>query len=40
VILEEVYNGLGPVQDTALRPDSLIYSDFSEEIIVENLRSN
>ena len=30
VILEEVYNGLGPVQDTALRPDSLIYSEFSE----------
>lgn len=29
VILEELYNGLGPVQDTALRPDSLIYSEFS-----------
>lgn len=30
VILEELYNGLGPVQDTALRPDSIIYSDYSE----------
>ena len=30
VILEEIYNGLGPVQDTALRPDSIIYSDFSQ----------
>lgn len=30
VILEEVYNGLGPVQDTDLRPDSLIYSGFSQ----------
>ena len=30
VILEELYNGLGPVQDTSLRPDSIIYSDFSE----------
>lgn len=30
VILEEIYNGLGPVQDTDLRPDSLIYSGFSE----------
>lgn len=30
VILEEIYNGLGPVQDTALRPDSIIYSEFSE----------
>lgn len=29
VILEEIYNGLGPVQDTNLRPDSLIYSGFS-----------
>ena len=29
VILEELYNGLGPVQDTALRPDSIIYSEFS-----------
>jgi hypothetical protein len=30
VILEEVYNGLGPIQDTVLRPDSVIYSDFSQ----------
>lgn len=30
VILEEIYNGLGPVQDTDLRPDSLIYSGYSE----------
>lgn len=30
VILEEIYNGLGPVQDTNLREDSLIYSGFSE----------
>lgn len=30
VILEEIYNGLGPIQDTALRPDSIIYSGFSE----------
>jgi hypothetical protein len=30
VILEEVYNGLGPVQDTSLRKDSIIYSGFSQ----------
>lgn len=30
VILEELYNGLGPIQDTSLRPDSIIYSAFSE----------
>lgn len=30
VILEEIYNGLGPVQDTDLRPDSIIYSGFSQ----------
>lgn len=30
VILEEIYNGLGPIQDTSLRPDSLIYSEFSQ----------
>ena len=29
VILEEIYNGLGPVQDTNLRADSMIYSGFS-----------
>jgi len=30
VILEEIYNGLGPVQDTNLREDSLIYQGFSQ----------
>lgn len=30
VILEEIYNGLGPVQDTDLREDSIIYSGYSE----------
>ncbi len=30
VILEEIYNGLGPVQDTDLRPDSIVYSGYSE----------
>ena len=29
VILEELYNGLGPVQDTSLREDSIIYQGFS-----------
>lgn len=29
VIMEELYNGLGPVQDTSLRQDSLIYSAYS-----------
>lgn len=29
VLLEELYNGLGPVQDTSLRPDSIIYSEYS-----------
>ena len=29
VILEEIYNGLGPVQDTDLREDSIIYSGYS-----------
>lgn len=29
VILEELYNGLGPIQDTALREDSIIYQEFS-----------
>ena len=29
VILEELYNGLGPAQDTLLRPDSIIYQEFS-----------
>ena len=30
VILEELYNCLGPLQDTDLREDSIIYSQFSE----------
>lgn len=30
IILEEVYNGLGPIQDTVLRPDSIIYEEFSQ----------
>lgn len=30
VLLEELYNGLGPIQDTDLRPDSIVYSGFSE----------
>ena len=30
VILEELYNGLGPIQDTNLRSDSIIYAEFSE----------
>ena len=30
VILEEIYNGLGPIQDTVLRPDSIIYSEYAE----------
>lgn len=30
VILEEIYNGLGPVQDTQLRTDSIIYAEFSQ----------
>ena len=30
VILEEIYNGLGPVQDTWSRADSIIYSGYSE----------
>lgn len=29
VILEELYNGLGPINDTSLRADSIIYSEFS-----------
>lgn len=29
VILEEIYNGLGPIQDTDLREDSIIFSGFS-----------
>lgn len=30
VLLEEIYNGLGPVQDTELRQDSIIYQQYSE----------
>ena len=30
VILEEIYNGLGPIQDTNLRSESIIYSGFSQ----------
>jgi len=30
VLLEEIYNGLGPIQDTMLRPDSIIYQQFSQ----------
>lgn len=30
VILEEIYNGLGPVQDTERRSDSIIYSGYSD----------
>ena len=30
VILEEIYNGLGPIQDTSLRQDSIIFSGYSE----------
>ena len=29
VILEELYNGLGPIQDSTLRPDSVIAAEFS-----------
>ena len=29
MILEEIYNGLGPVQDTSLRSDSIIYAGYS-----------
>ena len=30
VILEELYNGLGPIQDSVLRPDSIICADYGE----------
>ena len=30
VLLEEIYNGLGPMQDTNLRPDSIIYQEFTQ----------
>ena len=30
VLLEEIYNGLGPIQDTALRDDSVIAQSYNE----------
>ncbi len=30
VILEEIYNALGPINDTLLRSDSIIYQEYSE----------
>ena len=30
MILEEIYNGLGPIQDTTLRPDSIIWAEYAE----------
>lgn len=30
VIIEEIYNGLGLINDTTLRTDSIIYSEFSQ----------
>lgn len=30
VILEEIYNGLGPIQDTSLREDSIIYNEYAQ----------
>lgn len=30
VIIEEIYNGLGLINDTTLRKDSIIYSEFSQ----------
>lgn len=30
VIIEEIYNGLGPIQDTVLREDSIIYQYYTE----------
>ncbi len=37
VILEEIYNGLGPIQDTNLRSDSIIYSEYSEPQCLSNI---
>lgn len=37
VILEEIYNGLGPIQDTSLRSDSIIYSEFSQPQALTNI---
>ena len=48
VIIEEIYNGLGLIQDTSLREDSIIYSGFSmpqeltkiDELLLKLLYSN
>jgi len=37
VILEEIYNGLGPIQDTTLRPDSIIYQHSSDALSLTEL---
>lgn len=37
VILEEIYNGLGPIQDTTLRPDSIIYQHSSDALALTEL---
>ena len=37
VILEELYNGLGPVQDTVLREDSIIYQYGSDAVSLSNM---
>ena len=48
VIIEEIYNGLGLIQDTSLREDSIIYSEISmpqeltkiDELLLKLLYSN
>lgn len=37
VIMEEIYNALGPIQDTSLRSDSIIYSGFSSPQEMTNI---
>lgn len=37
VILEEIYNGLGPIQDTTLRPDSIIYQYASTALSLSDM---
>ena len=37
VLLEELYNGLGPIQDTDLRTDSIIYAGFSEPQVLTEM---
>ena len=37
VILEEIYNGLGPIQDTTLRPDSIIYQHGSDVLALSDM---